>query len=746
VAFLFLWGCRAVVKINALLVPIHYLYPSRNFCFMRTNAIAVLVAGMVTLVVETSCDRSKKTTFPDVKPPVARIQPFEIVSKHGHKRTDNYYWMKNREDTAVIHYLNAENKYLDTVLAHNRALQQKLYREMKGRVKEKDESVPYKLDDYFYYTRFEEGYEYPIYCRKKKTLDAPEEIVANGNELGKGHGYFSLFPVMSTNHEIAALAMDTVGRRFYTIRFKNMATGKMLPDKIPATAGNLEWANDSKTFYYGRQDPGTLRAFQVYRHVLGHDPAKDELIYQENDSTLSCYISKTRSRKYLVFQSGRTDASFSQVLDLSDPRGKPVVVEPLRDNIEYTIDHYRGKFYVRTNLDAKNYRLVEAPENTPGKDHWKNVIPNRDSIFFESYVMFKDYLVVEEASKGLTSIRLIKWSDGSEHTINFGEPAYVAGLDNNPEAVSGVLRYSYQSMTTPPSVYDYDMDKHEKKLLKQREILGGFDPSLYQTERVMAKARDGARIPVSIVYRKDKFARDGTNPCLQYAYGSYGATTYPTFSANRLSLLDRGFVFAIAHVRGGQDMGGAWYDQGKMMNKKNTFTDFIDCSEFLINQHYAAKDKLFANGGSAGGLLMGAITNMRPDLYRAVIAAVPFVDVITTMMDESIPLTTFEWKEWGNPNVEEQYQYMLSYSPYDQVEAKEYPNLFVSTGLHDSQVQYWEPAKWVAKLRALKKDNNVIVLYTNMEAGHGGASGRFKSMELTARQYAFMLDLAGIKE
>jgi len=698
------------------------------------------------LVLFNACGPGKENRYPGIKPPIARIQPFEIVSKHGHKRIDNYYWMKNREDTAVIRYLNAENKYLDTMLAHTRTLQKKLYNEMKGRVKEKDESVPYHLDNYFYYTRFEEGYEYPIYCRKKGSLESAEEIIANGNAMSKGHGYFSLFTVMSTNHQIAALVMDTVGRRFYTLRFKNMSDGKIVKDKIPNTTGNMEWSNDNKTFYYSRQDPNTLRSYQVYKHILGTDPLKDPLIYQEKDSTLSCYVGKTRSKKYLIISSGRTDASYSRFLELDKPESRLIVIEPLHENVEYSADHFQGKFYLRTNLDAKNYRLVEAPENTPGKEYWQDVIGNRDSVFLENFELFKDYLVLEESNKGLTSIKIIKWTDRSAHSIDFGEPAYVAGIDNNPDVKSGVVRYSYQSMTTPPSVFDYDMTRHEKKLLKQREVLGGFEAANYQTERVMATARDGAKVPVSIVYRKDKFRKDGTNPCLQYGYGSYGSTQHPSFSSNRLSLLDRGFVFAIAHVRGGQEMGGRWYDEGKMMNKKNTFTDFIDCSEYLVANRYSAKDKLFANGGSAGGLLMGAITNMRPDLYKGVIAAVPFVDMLTTMMDETIPLTTFEWKEWGNPNIREQYEYMLSYSPYDQVQAKEYPNLFVSTGLHDSQVQYWEPAKWVAKLRALKKDNNVVVLYTNMEAGHGGASGRFKSMELTSRQYAFMLDLVGIKE
>ncbi len=695
-----------------------------------------------------ACNPNKETAVvrPDIKPPVAEKKPFEIVAKHGHKRIDDYYWLKNREDSAVIHYLKAENIYRDTMLAHTKSFQDKLFAEMKGRIKEKDESVPYKLDDYFYYTRYEDGAEYPIFCRKKGSLENAEEIIANGNELGKGHEYFSFFAETSPNHNIAALVMDTVGRRFYSVKFKDMTTGKMLSDKIDGSTGNLEWANDNKTVLYGNQDPNTLRAHQIFKHTLGADPSTDVLVFEEKDETLSCSISKTRSKKYFIIGSGRTDASVNYYLEADKAAGKPVIIEPLKENVDYSTDHYNGKFYIRTNLDAKNYRLVEAPVATPGKAHWKDVVPNREKIFLEGYNIFKDYLALEESSEGLSKIRLLKWADNSEHTVDFGEPAYLAGLGNNPDVNSNMLRYNYQSMTTPPSTYDYEMTTHKKILLKQREVLGGFDPALYQTERVMAKARDGANIPVSIVYRKDKFKKDGTNPCFQYAYGSYGYSMSAYFSSTRLSLLDRGFVYAIAHIRGGQEMGGQWYEDGKMKKKKNTFTDFIDCSKYLVENKYSDPDKLFANGGSAGGLLMGAITNMAPELYKGIIADVPFVDVMSTMMDETIPLTTFEWKEWGNPNIKEEYDYMLTYSPYDNVEKKAYPNLLVTTGLHDSQVQYWEPAKWVAKLRDMKTDNNLLILSTNMDAGHGGASGRFQSLKEDALMYAFVFDLVGIKE
>ncbi len=700
--------------------------------------------GLIVLLA--ACSPGTETsTRPEVNPPIAKKIPHEIVAKHGHKRIDNYYWLKEREDTAVINYLTAENKYLDTMTAHTKVLREKLYTEMRGRIKEKDESVPYKDGNYFYYTRFEESYDYPIFCRKKESLEAPEEIIANGNDLGKNQKYFNMSIVSSPQHDLIALCIDTVGRRFYTIQVKNMTTGQILPDQMVGTTGNLVWANDNQTIFFSKQDANTLRSNEVHRHTLG-TTADDKLIYEEKDQTLSCYLSKTKSHKYILINSGRTDASFSQIIDADNINSKPAILEPLQNEVEYEVDETGGKFYIRTNLNARNYRLVETAVTRTGKENWKDVVPARDNIFFRGFELFKDYLAVEDESEGLTKIRLIKWSDKSESTIDFGEPAYIAGIDNNPEFDTKVIRYNYQSMTTPASTYDYTMDSREKKLLKQREVLGGFSAASYQTERVMATARDGLQIPVSIVYRKDKFKKDGTNPCLQYAYGSYGATSYATFSSNRLSLLDRGFVYVLTHVRGGQEMGGQWYENGKMLKKKNTFTDFIDVSEYLVSTKYSAKDKLFAYGGSAGGLLMGVTTNMRPDLYKGVIAAVPFVDVITTMMDETIPLTTFEWREWGNPNIQEQYEYMLSYSPYDQVEKKDYPNLLVTTGLHDSQVQYWEPAKWVAKLRDMKTDENLLFLYTNMAAGHGGASGRFRAIREEAMRQAFMLDLVGIEQ
>lgn len=690
--------------------------------------------------------KNQETKYPSVPAPVALVKPHEIISKHGDKRVDNYFWLRNREDTAVVNYLKAENKYLDTMMAHTKPLQEKLFAEMKGLIKEKDESVPLKIDDYFYYTRFEEGGEYPIYSRKKGSLEGTEEVIANGNEMGKGHVYFSMFTDASPDHQLAAIIRDTVGRRFYTISIKDLKTGKMLSDKIGGTTGNMEWSNDNKFIYYSKQDPNTLRSNQVYRHTLGASAASDVLIFEEKDETLSCYIGKSRSKKYLMVQSGRTDASMARYMEIDNPKSKLAEFAPIQDNVQYSIDHINGKFYIRTNENAKNYRLAVVEDANPKKENWKDLLPNREDVFLEGFELFKDYLAIQDTKEGLDKIRIVKWADNSEKTIDFGEPAYVAGIGSNPDPNSNTLRYFYQSMTTPPSQYDYSMENAEKKLLKEQEVLGGFDRNNYQTERLWATARDGVKIPVSVVYRKDKFQKDGAHPCFQYAYGSYGSSMPAFFSSTRLSLLDRGFVFAIAHIRGGQEMGGKWYEDGKMLKKKNTFNDFIDVSEFLIKEKYASKDKLFANGGSAGGLLMGAITNMRPDLYKGIIADVPFVDVINTMEDESIPLTTFEWKEWGNPNIKEEYDYMLSYSPYDNVEKKAYPNLLVTTGLHDSQVQYWEPAKWVAKLRAHKTDKNLLLLKTNMEAGHGGASGRFESLKEDALMYAFVFDLAGIKE
>ncbi|MFN8206319.1 MAG: S9 family peptidase [Bacteroidales bacterium] len=707
----------------------------KNFRFIILMSLVIFSA---------SCSNQRTPALPEVTPPVARIIPHEVLSKNGDRRVDNYFWLREREDTAVINYLKAENHYTDTMMAHTRPMQDTLYNEMRRRLKEQDVSVPYKIDDYYYYSKYVTGGEYPVFCRKKGSLAADEEVLVDGNELGKGKSFLSFSVSVSPNHRMVAVVMDTAGRNFYTIRILDISTKKFLADVIPNTRGGCVWTNDNLSLYYGVPDPVTLRDSKVMRHLIGKPVSGDQLIFTENDETLNCSVSKSKSKKYIIIESGRTDASYSLLIDADKP-SKPVLVNPLQNNVKYSVFHNSGdKLYIYTNLEATNFRLVETPVSACGKANWKDVIPENDTLLLEGVDFFRDYLVTEHSYQGLARIRVIRWSDGSSHEVDFGEAAYEASIGYNPEFQTNTLRYSYQSMTTPSSTYDYNMDSREKVLVKEQEVLGGFNRQNYQTERVLVKSRDGKIIPLSLVYRKDLFKKDGSMPGWIYGYGAYGYSSSATFSSTRISLLDRGFIWAVAHVRGGQEMGGAWYDDGKMMHKKNTFYDFIDCSEWLITNKYVAKDKLFASGGSAGGLLMGAISNLRPDLYRGIIAAVPFVDVVTTMMDETIPLTTFEWLEWGNPSIKEQYEYMLSYSPYDQVEKKDYPNMLVTTGLQDSQVQYWEPAKWVARLRANKTDNNRLYLHVNMEAGHGGASGRFNSLKELARQYAFVFDILGI--
>ncbi len=715
---------------------------------MRT-AIALLMAAGVLLA---GCDAPAEETRPasmtlnevDVDPPVAKVEPVEL-NTHGHVRIDPYYWLRERDNPDVLAYLEAENAYTDAVTAHTKALEDALFEEMKGRIKQDDASVPYRQDGYYYYTRFEEGQEYPIYCRKQGTLEADEQVLLDANALAEGHDYFNVRGLeVSAGLDLLAFAVDTVGRRNYTLRFKNLTTGKVLPDEIPGVTGNVAWANDNQTVFYTRQDPVTLRWHRIYRHTLGTDPAADVLVYEETDETFSSFVFKTKSKRYLMIGSRQTLSDEYRFLDADDPGGSFQVVQPRQKNHEYGVDHYGDHFYIRTNDGAQNFRLMKTPVTATTRENWQEVIPHRDDVLLEGFEIFKDHLVLAERKNGLRQLRIRPWDGSREHYLDFGEPAYLAYISTNPDFDTNVLRYGYTSMTTPNSTFDYDMNARTKTLLKQEEVLGGFDKDDYKTERLYATAGDGTRVPISLVYRKDLFRRNGSAPLLLNGYGSYGASRDATFSSARLSLLDRGFVFALAHVRGGSEMGRWWYEDGKLLNKKNTFTDFIACGEHLVRQQYADPQRLFAMGGSAGGLLMGAVVNMRPDLFKGVVAAVPFVDVVTTMLDESIPLTTGEYDEWGNPNEEVYYEYILSYSPYDNVEAKAYPHLLVTTGLHDSQVQYWEPAKWVARLRALKTDHNRLLLKTNMEAGHGGASGRFRSLRETAFEYAFLLDLAGI--
>ncbi|MGE5646834.1 MAG: S9 family peptidase [Acidobacteriota bacterium] len=679
------------------------------------------------------------------QPPAAKIVPKKL-EKHGSVRTDNYYWLRDRHNPEVRSYLDAENAYTQAVMAHTRALQDKLYTEFKTRIKQTDDSVPYKKDGYFYYTRVVEGKDYPVYCRKKGSLEAPEQIVVDVNQVAEGHKFTSVPPpVITPDGNIAAYAVDTAGRRFYNLHFKDLRTGAVLAETIPNVTGNAEWANDNKTLFYTKQHPETLRAYQIFRHVLGADPAKDELVFEEKDDTFRCGVFKTKSKRYLMIASTQTLSSEYRFLDAGTPAGQFKVLQPRRRNVEYEADHFGDSFFIRTNFNAKNFRLMKTPVTRTAIENWKEVIPNRDDTYLEGVELFKQSLVAVERKNGLIQLRVIPWSGSGEHSIDFGEPAYVAVPSDNHEMDTPVVRYSYSSLTTPHSVYDYNMATREKKLLKRDEMLGGFDPANYKTERLYATAPDGVRVPISLVYRTS-FKKDGTSPLFIYAYGSYGYSTDPNFNPYVVSLLDRGFVFAIAHIRGGQEMGRAWYEDGKLLKKRNTFTDFIACTEYLVEERYGDPKRVFANGGSAGGLLMGAVLNMAPGDFKGVIADVPFVDVVTTMLDDSIPLTTNEYDEWGNPNEKVYYDYMLSYSPYDQVKAQNYPNILVTTSFQDSQVQYFEPAKWVAKLRATKTDRNKVLLKTEMEAGHGGVSGRDKRYRETAFRYAFLLDLAGVRE
>jgi oligopeptidase B len=701
---------------------------------------------LASLAVFALCGTQSCKTSSSMEAPVAAKKPKELTI-HGHTRIDNYYWLRERENPEVISYLEAENAYRERVMKDTEQLQKDLFEEIVGRIKQDDESVPYKENGYYYYTRYAEGKEYPIFCRKKESLEAAEEILANVNELARGHEYFQVGGLsVSPDNRYMAIGIDTVSRRKYTIYIKDLETGMMLDDEIKLTTGGAAWASDSRNLFYTQKDDETLRSKAIYRHVMGTPSAEDVLVFDESDETFSTFVYKSKSKEYMIIGSTSTLTSEYRFLPADDPTGEFQIIQPRTRGLEYSISHYGDNFYIITNLDATNFRLMKTPLDQTGKEHWTEVIAHREDVFLEGIEIFQDYLVVEERKEGLSHLRVIPWTGGEEHYIDMGEEVYSAWISVNPEFDSHVLRYGYTSMTTPVSTIDYDLNTREKLLLKQEEVVGGtFDPAHYEAKRLYATADDGKKIPMSVVYRKGT-ELDGQNPTLLYGYGSYGHTIDPSFRSHRLSLLDRGFIFAIAHIRGSQVYGRPWYEDGKLLKKKNTFTDFNDCAEYLIRENYTSPEHLYAMGGSAGGLLMGAVINLQPELYHGVIAAVPFVDVVTTMLDEDIPLTTGEYDEWGNPNEKEYYDYMLSYSPYDQVEAKEYPNLLVTTGLHDSQVQYWEPAKWVAKLRDMKTDDHLLLMYCNMETGHGGASGRFEAYKETAMEYAFLLSLEGIEE
>lgn len=700
------------------------------------NAVILLIGIMMV----TSCTKNHT-----MKPPDAKKITKELTI-HGDTRIDNYYWLNDRDNPEVIDYLQAENAYTKSVLEPTEEFQEELFKEMKSRIKEDDQSVPYKNNGYFYYTRYEEGKEYPIFCRKKGNLDADEEVMLNVNEMAKGYDFYRASGLsVSPNNKMLAYGVDTISRRKYTIHIKNLETGEIYQDEIPVTTGYAVWANDNKTIFYTKKDEETLRSYKIYRHLLGQDFNKDKEVYHEADETFSASVGKTKSNQYIMISSYSTLSEEYRFLDANDPMGDFKILQARERGLEYSVSHFGDYFYIKTNLNAKNFRLMRTPVTKTTKENWEEVIEHREDVFLEGIELFQNFLVMEERQDGLSKIRIIDWETEEEHYIQFDEEVYMANISTNPEFNTDMLRFGYASMTTPNSTYDYDMETQDRELKKQQEVLGDFNPSDYVTKRLWATADDGAKIPMSIVYRKG-IKLDGTNPALIYGYGSYGATMDPYFSSVRLSLLDRGFVYAVAHIRGSQYLGRQWYEEGKMLKKINTFTDFNDCAEHLIESGYTNPDKLFAMGGSAGGLLMGAIVNLQPELYKGVVAAVPFVDVVTTMLDESIPLTTSEFDEWGNPKEKEFYDYMLSYSPYDQVKEQDYPAMLVTTGLHDSQVQYWEPAKWVAKLRDMKTDDHVLLLHTNMEAGHGGASGRFESLKEIALEYAFIFQQLGIKK
>ena len=705
-----------------------------------------LILSCLCLIFATSYSQTAlKKMSENIHPPLAK-KISKTLKKHGDKRNDDYFWLNDRENPEVIDYLNKENHYYEQMTAHTKDFQNQLFEEMKGRIKEDDSSVPYFFNGYWYITRFETGKNYPIYSRKKGSLTANEEILFDCNEMAKGQSYFQLGGMsISPDNKLASFAVDVVGRRIYTIQIKNLETGKISEDKLENVTGSCTWANDNITLFYTKQDEQTLRADRVFKHKLGQDYSEDILVYHEKDDTFNVDVSKEKSRKYLVITSASTLTTEFRTLLADNPDGEFKVFQKRVRGLEYDISHYGDSFYILTNKDdATNFKLMKTPENATEKKNWKDLIPHREDVLLEEIEIFNDYLVVGERSNGLNKIRIMPWNGKGEYYLPFESETYTASISTNPDFDTKVLRYSYQSMGTPSSVIDFNMETKEKVVMKEQQVLGEkFDKKNYIEERVWATAKDGTKIPISMVYRKD-LKKDGKNPLLLYAYGSYGATMDPYFSSTRLSLLDRGFVYAIAHIRGGEDMGRPWYENGKLLHKKNTFTDFVDCSKFVIAEKYTSPEHLYAEGGSAGGLLMGAIVNMNPELYKGVIAQVPFVDVITTMLDDTIPLTTGEYDEWGNPNKKEYYDYMRSYSPYDNVVAQKYPNMYVSTGLHDSQVQYWEPAKWVAKLRTVKTDNNVLLLDTNMDAGHGGASGRFEALKELAKEFSFLLDLEGI--
>ncbi|MEH6304646.1 S9 family peptidase [Olivibacter sp. CPCC 100613] len=716
---------------------------------MQKNQLSMI---LLTILAACANDEKNKPSYrwPELTAPIAEKKEHKRII-HGDTVIDNYYWMidyfkKGPDSTKVIDYLNAENNYLDTMMGGTKRFQETLFQEMRARIKEKDESVPYFRNGYFYYTRTEDGKQYFKYCRKKGTLEAEEEVLLDVDKMAVGHPYFSAtgFSV-SPNNKLMAFGIDTISRREYTIFVKNLETGTLYKEEIKGTTGAVAWANDNKTFFYTSKNPVTLLTEKIKKHELGVDTRKDETVYEEQDKSNYIGVGRAKSGKFIYIYSGATTSSETRFIDADQPNDAFKVFQLRMKDVLYDVTALEDRFLIVTNKDALNFKLMECPLDETGVEHWKEVIPHRKDVLLEGVDEFKDFIVVSERRDGLTQLNIRNLRTGEEHYLDFGEAAYTAYTQANMEYNTSTVRYGYTSLTTPSSTFDYAMGDKNKTLLKQQEVLGGYDQGDYVTERLYATASDGVRIPISLVYKKG-FKKNGQAPLLLYGYGSYGASMDPTFSSTRLSLLNRGFVYAIAHIRGGQEMGRQWYEDGKMMKKENTFSDFICCGKHLIDEKYTSKGHLYAQGGSAGGLLMGAVMNMAPELWNGIIAQVPFVDVVNTMLDESIPLTTNEFEEWGNPKNKDAYSYMKSYSPYENIEAKAYPNLLVTTGLHDSQVQYFEPAKWVAKLRATKTDNNVLLLKTDMDFGHGGASGRFDYLKDISLNYAFLFTLEGIVE
>ncbi len=679
-----------------------------------------------------------------IKPPVAKVQT-KNITLHGDTRSDDYFWLREKSSPEVIAYLEAENAYTAAIMQPTENLQETLYQEMLGRIKETDLDVPEKIGVYYYYTRTEQGQNYAIYCRKKDSLEAAEEILLDGNVLGQGHDYFRLGVYkISSNHHLLAYSVDTTGAESYTLYVKDLRTGQLLPDEIPDTYYSVEWANDNQILFYNVLDEAK-RPYQLYRHTLGQRAKDDPLIYHETDETFFLSLRKTRSQAYLVLQLNHKNSSELHILNADQPTAEFQIIHPRQADLEYGLAHHNEQFYIITNDQAKNFRVMAVPTTNPAKKNWREFIPHRPEVKVDSLATFQEHLVIFERENGLEKIRITHIPSNETHYVDFPEATYTCRPHANLEFKTPTLRFTYTSMVTPDSIFDYNMNTHTRELKKQKEVLGGYAPDLYQTTRIFATASDGAKVPISLVHKKG-LLKNGQNPTLLWGYGSYEISIPPAFNSDRLSLLDRGFVFALAHIRGGGEMGRHWYEQGKMFHKRNTFTDFITCAEHLIEQKYTFSQKLAITGGSAGGLLMGAVVNMQPELFNTVVALVPFVDVINTMLDASIPLTTAEYKEWGNPNIKAEYDYIKSYSPYDNVETKAYPHMLITAGLNDPRVQYWEPAKWSAKLRAMKSDKNTLLLKTRMESGHGGPSGRYKYLRETAFIYAFILNKLNIYE